>query len=436
MNTVPINEKLLQFIWQYGLFDKQNLFTTCDQAVMVLKCGLWNKDQGPDFLFSKIRIGQTDWIGHVEIHVLASHWILHGHSGDPHYSNVILHVVWEEDKSLNLPFPLLELKGRVSQWMMERYVGMMDSPQSLPCGFGLNTIAEIQVSKWLERMLVERISEKKNNVLRLAVSKNFHWEKVFGSVLASAMGGPKNSLAFERLIASVPGAIIQKLKNNQFAMEAFFLGWAGLLKEPLNDEYSIRLQKEYHYLKNKFKLQPPEVRLHFFRMRPSSFPTFRLALLAEIFTKHELIFNESFLERQSYEWQQIFQTVQLSSYWENHFIPGIPSTPHRAAISKTQITNLLINAVIPFMMAYSDYKGKQEDTARWLHWLQQLPAESNLITDFFQCHGLKPSNAGDTQALLHLKYQYCDLKNCLNCAFGKILLEKEIVGKQVAVSSV
>ena len=48
----------------------------------------------------------------------------------------------------------------------------------------------------------------------------------------------------------------------------------------------------------------------------------------------------------------------------------------------------------------------------------QLKAEDNHIVRMWRECGLKVENAGDSQALIQLKKQYCDRKDCLHCRIG------------------
>ena len=53
-----------------------------------------------------------------------------------------------------------------------------------------------------------------------------------------------------------------------------------------------------------------------------------------------------------------------------------------------------------------------------INYLEQLKPERNHIVNMWQQCGLDVQNAGDTQALIQLKTQYCDRKECLRCRIG------------------
>ena len=79
------------------MLDHVALRTADGEAIQVVHPGTHNTDAGPDFFNSKVRIGETLWVGNVEIHVRSSDWNRHDHSSDEAYNNVILHVVHEDD---------------------------------------------------------------------------------------------------------------------------------------------------------------------------------------------------------------------------------------------------------------------------------------------------------------------------------------------------
>ena len=50
--------------------------------------------------------------------------------------------------------------------------------------------------------------------------------------------------------------------------------------------------------------------------------------------------------------------------------------------------------------------------------LEQLGAENNFITRSWRAAGIRVESAADSQALVHLRRNYCDRKDCLRCRFG------------------
>ena len=85
-------EALLHYVWKHKLYPLEGLVTQEGLGVEVIDPGLHNMDAGPDFFNAKLKIGDTLWVGNVEIHEKASAWFLHGPEKDARYDNVILHV--------------------------------------------------------------------------------------------------------------------------------------------------------------------------------------------------------------------------------------------------------------------------------------------------------------------------------------------------------
>ena len=81
-----MTEAFLHYIWQYQMLDG-GLTTTDGQPVVVLKAGELNKDAGPDFFNARVRIGQVEWAGNVEVHIRTTDWHCHRHDMDAAYNN-------------------------------------------------------------------------------------------------------------------------------------------------------------------------------------------------------------------------------------------------------------------------------------------------------------------------------------------------------------
>jgi len=82
----------IQYAWNRLEFGT-SLSCINGRTVEVLYPGRWNFEGGPDFLNAKLRIGDAEISGDIEVHNTPSDWSLHGHDNDAKYNNVILHVV-------------------------------------------------------------------------------------------------------------------------------------------------------------------------------------------------------------------------------------------------------------------------------------------------------------------------------------------------------
>ena len=85
-----MTEAFLHYVWQFQYFEKSELTTTGQEPVQIFHPGYRNTNAGPDFSQARIRIGEIEWVGNVEIHIYSSAWREHHHQLDPAYDNVIL----------------------------------------------------------------------------------------------------------------------------------------------------------------------------------------------------------------------------------------------------------------------------------------------------------------------------------------------------------
>jgi hypothetical protein len=81
--------------------------------------------------------------------------------------------------------------------------------------------------------------------------------------------------------------------------------------------------------------------------------------------------------------------------------------------------------VVPFLYAYGKHKGEERLTERAGNLLEQLKPENNYIIRLWKECGLQAAHAGDSQALIQLKKNYCDTKKCLFCRIGYEYFKKK-----------
>lgn len=416
-----MTERLLQFIWQFQYFNNSELTTTAGEFIQIIFPGQYNTNQGPDFADAKIRIGKATWAGTVELHIKTSDWTKHNHQQDKNYNNVILHVVWEDDKAGN-NLPVLELKGRVSKILLHRYEELMNADAFIPCEKNIHSVRKIVWKSWKDRILAERLLRKAAIVDNYLQQNKYHWEETFWWLLAKNFGIKVNSEAFEAIARSVPVNILAKHKNQVHQLEALLLGQAGLLEEKFTGDYPLMLQKEYRFLQNKYRLKPISMPLHFLRMRPVNFPTIRLAQLTMLVHQSVHLFSKVKEVHSIKEIKQWFD-VTANDYWHYHYRFDEQSAFKKKKLGNAMIDNIIINTIAPVLFAYGSYHKEQAYKDKALQWLESIAAEANSITKGFQRMGVDIKSAFDSQALIELKNEYCTKKRCLDCGVGNVLLK-------------
>jgi hypothetical protein len=416
-----MTEDLLHFIWKYKLLKPVNLTTTLNTELKIIKNGEHNTNAGPDFINARIKLGDTEWAGNIEIHKKSSDWFLHNHHTDKAYDNVILHVVYEHDKEIQnskqQTIPCLELKQYLMTGVLEKYENLYKNKQQIPCGTLFNNVPDIFKEPWLERMLVDRLENKTNFIQDLFTFTKNNWDETFYLLLFKNFGFHVNSDAFLQVAKSIPLTTLLKHANSTQQTEALLFGQSGLLHKDLTDEYARTLFKEYTYLKYKYQLTPIPHNLKFLRLRPKNFPTIRLAQLANFISKYQHTFSKIVEAAKIEEVKKLF-AISVSDYWQTHYSFDELSIFEEKNLGKSSIENIIINTVCPLLFFYGKIKKDENLIEKAIKWYDELKPEKNNITKLFEELSFKPKHAGHSQALIQLNNNYCANKKCLQCSVG------------------
>ena len=424
-----MEENFLHFIWKFQYFNSFELKTTQGEAVTIINKGNHNLDAGPDFSTSRIKIGNTEWAGNVEIHIKSSDWYQHNHQHDKAYSNVILHVVFNDNKPAKYPgteniIPTIELQNRINEWQWTAYQKMLSSALWVPCANQIKTVPSIFISKWKERLMVERLVEKSKIVETMLQQNNSDWRQVFYRFLAKSFGFKVNADPFEALANSVDQKILWKYKNNLHLIEALLFGQAGFLNASFKEEYPKMLQKDYLFLASKHGLTPIKTEnWKFSKIRPSNFPTIRIAQFAILIFKSENLFSHILEEENVAKLKTFFEVEINNGYWLNHYQFGKESKQKIKSLGKDAVNNIMINTISVFLFFYGTYKKEQKYIDKAVQWLEEIEPETNTITTNWKNLGLLSKNAFDSQSLIELKNSYCSKKKCLLCNIGNYILK-------------
>jgi hypothetical protein len=422
-----MKEDFLHYLWKYQLFDISRLQTTQQESLVVMYPGIHNHDTGPDFSNARIQIEDQTWVGTVEIHLKSSDWYWHQHENDPNYDAVILHVVWDHDVEVfmknDVALPTLELKHFVGEELLDKYHALSQNRRYwIPCEPQIHQVEELVRNHWLERLYVERLERKSLLIQSLLQESHNDWDAVLFVLLAKNFGLNKNGDAFFQLAKSIPFSVLRKVSHDVEKLNALFFGQAGFLDETLQDSYVLELKKEYEYLKYKYRLKPlHKQQFHFFRMRPSNFPTIRIAQLVALYASSQSLFSRLMKVQSAEAIYKLFD-VSLHDFWKTHYTFSKASKATRKSISKSFVDLLMINTIVPLKFAYQRVQGKQEEQ-ELISLLESLKPEKNAIISKFEELKIPVKNAFDTQALLELKNNYCTPKRCLECAIGVHILK-------------
>ena len=422
-----MREDFLHYLWKGQRFDPKRMLSAEGQPLYVYSPGIHNLFEGPDFLQARIKIEALEWCGSVEFHLKASDWYTHQHHLDAAYNNVILHLVWEDDVEVynqeGTRVPTLSVKSWVSASQLTAFSAFFyQKKEGIVCADRFRSVNPLIRMGWKQRLFVERLERRVNEIEKHLVQANQDWEAVFFWYLAKAFGLNHNGKAFFEAAQSLPFAVVRKCSQSVEKLEALFMGQSGLLNKTLTDAYYQKLQKTYVFLKHKFQLTtqgvtPP----HFARIRPANFPTIRWAQLAQIYYRHKALFTD-LMSKITQDKLLSWCTIAVSPYWEAHYNFGkiSPKRPKRLTTGFLQL--LEINTLLPFFYFYHRSKGRifsEEVMDR----MEQLPPEKNSIIDYFKTIGGIAESALDSQAYISLKKEYCDQKKCLLCAVGQTLLQ-------------
>ena len=386
-------EKLLHYAWKHRLYPLASLTTTDGRTVEVIDVGIYNRTHaGPDFFNAKVKVNGMEWVGNVEMHIKASDWYRHRHDSDKAYDNVILHVVCLDDMEVMTSSGRIpaQMVLDIPDYLKADYDHLLHTDKYPPCYERIPQLPPIKTHSWISALQIERLEQKTEAIMQRLELNARSWEKTYFQTLARNFGFGINGDAFETWASLVDLTKAGHHRNELFQLEAMFIGQAGLL-----DRVEERYAKEYAYLKHKFGLQEMDASLwRYLRTRPQNFPHVRLMQLAKMF--HE-------------------QRTGLSRLLDCEDVKAVGKL---LGMKGAKLSLVVINTVIPILFAYGRTKSKENLCDRSFCFLEEIDAEDNNIVRMWRECGLEVKTAGDSQALIQLKKEYCDKKECLRCRFG------------------
>jgi hypothetical protein len=420
-----MQEDFLQFVWQYRLFNP-DVNTSDGRPIGILKPGELNRDSGPDFLNALLRIGDTQWAGHVEIHVNASDWARHGHQKDKAYDNVILHVVYVDDyqarNSMGELLPVLVLRGRIFHNTMQRFSSLSLKQKELACAPFLAAVPGIVKESMLERCAAEKMQLRTDALLNQYRLLQSDPDTLAYQCLARAMGFKVNADAFLLLTRLLPYSVVRKLRSRPMALPAVVLGCAGLLPSIEAQGVLKVLGAEWEYWHKTLHLRAMEPHLwRFARTRPANHPDRRLVQFACILHNSGTLFHDLSKGNELHKVREnLCDLGRFPSEWAETGLNG-----RDFLLSGESIDLLIINVCHP-LRSLAVRLGMIENPAHDM--IEALGSEDNRIIRLLQKQGMPSANAWQSQGALQLYNRYCRVHRCLSCSVGANILGRNDEG--------
>lgn len=426
-----VMELIYHYLW--ANMPRGTVVTLCDGSEMrVRSAGIHNRDAGPDFSHARLEIAGDTFVGNVEIHTAASDWYHHHHDSDPAYDSVILHAVGKDDRRIlrtngqEIPQLLIHIPESFSK----TYSQLTSDLDGIRCREHIPSLSPLQLTDWLETLAHMRLQAKAERFIDTMQRVGNDWQYTLFITLARALGFGLNALPFECLAESIPLSFLHRHADDRFQLEALLFGQAGMLSrsdEIFEPDYQ-RLCSEYRFLARKYALTPMDRSMwKYARTRPQNFPHRRIAILAAAVEGGFALMQQLLdCKGDSSRLETLF-TWTVSDYWTTHSSFGVSGTRLPSSLSRASIRLLLINFVAPFYMAYSRLQGIPEWGERAVSLLMSIPAESNSIIAAWRQCGVPTPDSLRTQALLHLRTEYCQRHRCADCRFGASMLRHSIL---------
>ena len=261
-----MRETYLHYLWKTQSLFLSNSFLTKGESFNVLHPGKYNTESGPDFFDGIIEIDGIVWRGNIEIHVNASDWYSHRHQTDPNYDNVILHVVFNNDKPVfvhDLALPTLELKTLINDSHKIKFNTTKVLKNQISCASFIKEIDEIYLEGMKERVILNRLNRKIVFLLDQPF-KNQDELQILYAFIFKAFGKKVNEGPFLQLAINLPYKIL--LQNDSKIMKHLLIGMSNLNLSGFDPS-------EWRFLKHKYQLVAiDKFQWKYKVLRPASFP--------------------------------------------------------------------------------------------------------------------------------------------------------------------
>jgi hypothetical protein len=435
--TRKFTEEQLQLSW-CRLKQGSSAETVSGKEIVIYSPGTWNLEAGPDFGNAKIAIDGRELTGNVEIHKKASDWINHGHSSDPRYSDIILHVVAEDDASPDMrrllpDAPVLILNPRFSG----RRISPADKFPAGKCRNFFASLDDMVLYKFFRKAGLKRFNGKVFFMLDNMYEKGS--DKEFTEQLFDACGYKQNRNNFRELFARV--SRYDDLNDQE--TEAVIWGESGLLPDPATVKLDRKMSGFVKSLWNiwwRIRQEPlPDIKWNRSGLRPMNFPERRIAAITMLMAKMEkfpLMYFANFAKNPSDSptfAKKIIKSLKCSHpVWDGYINFTSRCAVFASVLGEARAADICANVVLPALKAQRLLTEKQaretgnasapsiaEEAFKAMHPIQSNRLIENAAFRWFSPPSRKRDiikDAVSQQGIIHIYRNFCE-GSCVECEF-------------------
>jgi Protein of unknown function (DUF2851) len=414
-----------QALWYSGSFG--TLFrTTTGALVEIVQFGFWNREAGPDFIHAVIRIdGKADLEGDIELDLHVADWDYHGHSTNPAFNQVVLHLYLHRSGADH--FTRTADNRAIAQVHLQKEIERfsLEPPIAHPghCCAPLEQLSDDKIDQLIETAAQIRVERKAEHFRRAAFVHGID-EALFQSI-AVALGYKFNKVAFLLLAQR---AKLRDLRDQGLAAESILFGLAGFLENSPTDDVQLSNRDYHRYLwehwwrvRGQFSgLILKKETWKFGATRPSNHPHRRLGALTELVRRWREV---RLLPPRLGEVADWF--AQLAHpFWDRHFTLSSKATnrPVRL-IGDARINEIVANVIYPMLAA--------DSPKEWETYKQIRSELANRNLEIVSKRLFGHSDRADRhlqflyqqQGLLQIFEDFClaDTTNCQACRFPSMV---------------
>ena len=458
-----MDEAFVQKLWHEQRFFHTGMKAIDGRAIRVLKPGVWNHNEGPDFMHAEIEIDGKLHVGDVELHVRSSEWYAHKHHLNSRYNRVILHAVYF-DNEINLRarlqnnkrVPTLELLKWVAVDTGDLYGDAQDAETTDELCRVTGKQLNIEVLKGVfESLGRERFLEKMESMRLLRTRLDF--EQLLYEGIMEALGYERNSKALRELAQHVPFTDLDGKSEQE--IQAILFGVAGLLpsqtEKPLptevTDDSSVMVLEDLWCGSEYAELPPRMTEARWsFTGRPFNHPTRRIAAISQLIHRSQGSLMMYFLpiceKAVAADTQRSLQTIgkelrglltlEPTGYWETHYNFGTDGAGNAALIGSVRAVDIITNKILPvaYVWAVEAESEKLQEAVLRLYSVTPKSSGNKIIkeinkqifTETQQMRDIEPK-AKIEQGIIRLYKNYCADRLCDLCPVlehGAVFLEE------------